>query len=68
MIPAIGTDGWAFMRLRPTRYTPEALAKVKVEDGRIVQAFTREFSIFTHHEYRRRLHWVAGSGSWTEAA
>ena len=63
MIPVIGSDGWFLIPLRSTKFSPAKLARVKIVDGFIVNAFAREQ---ISEVRRRRLHWAAEIGSWAE--
>jgi hypothetical protein len=61
MMPAPHTPGWSLMILPPTRFSRDKLARVKVVDGAIVQAFAVEGAPATPG---RRLHWAEGVGGW----
>ncbi|HEY6115115.1 MAG TPA: hypothetical protein VI172_04070 [Candidatus Dormibacteraeota bacterium] len=63
MIPQIGSPGWFFIPLPPTRYAPSKLAKVRIADGLIVSAHARERDPGGRF---RHLHWAEGLGTWEE--
>lgn len=64
MMPAPTLLGWALMILPPNGVSADRIAKVKLEHGRIVQAFAIEREPWRPFAPKRRLHWVAGIGSW----